>query len=853
MSRHEYDPSDIEPRWQARWAAERSFEALDPTDPRPRSYVLEMLPYPSGRLHLGHVRNYTMGDVVARFRWMRGFNVFHPIGWDSLGLPAENAAIENGTPPREWTDSNIAAMKRQIQRMGIAYDWSCEIASHRPDYYRWNQWMFLRFLEKDLAYRKMRAVHWCPRCATVLANEQVEDGACERCGTTVEAKELEQWFFRTTKYQDSLLDALDTMQGWPEPLRRKQRNWIGRSQGAHVTFPVHGREAEIAVFTTRLDTIHGCTFLVIAPDHPIIASLGLTDATRARLDAFAKTVAAAHVSERGEAAKEGIALGVHAVNPYTGENVPIWAANFVVKDYGTGAVMSVPAHDARDLEFATRYGLPIVPVIRPADEDEPRIGFTDDGILSVSGAHDGLTSEQARVALLDEGVRDGFARPATSYRLRDWGVSRQRYWGTPIPIVYCQACGMVPVPDDQLPVLLPDAIELTGQSSPLARHPDFANTPCPRCGGDARRESDTMDTFVDSSWYFVRYADPRCATAPFSDANVLPWLPVDLYIGGDEHAVGHLIYSRWWMRALREIGFGVPEEPIAQLMHHGIVTAPTRRCPNHGWRYAEEVEAGKCVECGAAIEVGPAIKMSKSKRNGVEPDAYVERYGADTLRLYTMFASPPGQEIEWSDDAVEGMFRFLRRVFRMATREGLAEADRAAAPASEALTRLDALLHKTIHRVTVDLDQRLHFNTAISAIIELMNAVQDVAPIEKPLAPADAGTVRRVVEGAIVLLSPFAPHACEELWSRLGHDSLLAREPWPEADPAKLLDDTATLAVQVGGKLRGQVVLPRDASEAAALEAARADQNVARHLEGMSIVKVIHVPNRLLNLVVRPS
>jgi leucyl-tRNA synthetase len=848
----DYRPTESEPRWQRRWDDARAFEARDPaTDPRPRFYVLEMLPYPSGRIHVGHVRNYVMGDVVARFKRMRGFNVFHPIGWDSLGLPAENAALEHGTPAREWTIRNIAAMKRQLQRLGLSYDWSCEIASHEPEYYRWNQWTFLRFLEKGLAYRKRRAVHWCSSCHTVLANEQVEDGACERCGTSVEARELEQWFFRTTQYQDELLSALDTLEGWPEGLRRRQKNWIGRSEGVHVGFPVVGRDAEVVVFTTRLDTIHGCTSVVVAPDHPLIEKLGLPPSLRERLADFARDVAKAHVSERGELTKEGLDLGVAAMNPYTGRAVPVWAGNFVVKDYGTGAVMSVPAHDLRDLDFARRHGLPIVPVIRPADAAEALVGLTEDGILAGTGTHDGETSEQARATLLEEGRRAGVAEAAVQFRLRDWGVSRQRYWGTPIPIVHCAACGVVPVPDDELPVRLPDQIELTRESSPLARHPDFASTRCPRCGGKARRESDTMDTFVDSSWYFVRYLDPRCTTAPFRPEVVAPWLPVDLYIGGPEHAVGHLIYCRWWMRALRAIGLDVPAEPVRQLIHHGMVTAPTRRCPTHDWRYAEEVREGRCIECGERVEIGPATKMSKRKRNGVEPDAYVERYGADTLRLYSMFSAPPGQELEWSDDAVEGMYRFLRRLHRMATRDGLREADAAAPATSDAARKLESSLHRTIHRVTVDLDQRLHFNTAISTVMELFNAAQDVAPIEHPLPEGDAGTIRRVVEGALVLLSPFAPHACEELWAFLGHETLLTAEAWPQADESRLIDDTAALAVQVNGKLRGQITVPRDATQEQALAAAHADPNVARHLEGHAVVKIVHVPNRLLNIVVR--
>lgn len=847
----DYEPKDIEARWQRRWQEAGTFR-VGRHPSRPKYYMLEMLPYPSGRLHMGHVRNYTMGDVVARFKRMRGHDVFYVIGWDSLGLPAENAAIEKGVPPKQWTLANIATMRTQLKALGLSYDWSRETASHDPEYYRWNQWFFLRFLEKDLAYRKKRTLHWCPTCRTVLANEQVEEGACYRCDSAVEARDLEQWFFRTSRFQEDLLSSLDTMTGWPEALRKRQRNWIGRSEGARVVFPVHGRDAELTVFTTRLDTIFGCTFVVIAPDHPVLDALALEPATRARIADFARAVASARVSERGDAEKEGMPTGVSAVNPFTGENVPVWVSNFVVKDYGTGAVMSVPAHDLRDLDFATRYGLPIVPVIRREGEDEPEIGMTDDGVLVLSGRFDAMSSDEARRAMLRHGQDAGFASPATAWRLRDWGLSRQRYWGTPIPIIYCDACGIVPVPDDQLPVILPDDVELTGESSPLARHPAFATTKCPACGGGARRESDTMDTFVDSSWYFLRYLDPHAADVPFRMESVARWMPVDLYIGGPEHAVGHLIYCRWWMRALRAIGFDVPEEPVRRLMHHGMVTLQTQKCAEHGWLYPEQVVDGKCADCGRQADVGEATKMSKSRRNVVEPDAYVQRYGADTMRLFSMFTAPPGQDLLWSADAVEGMHRFIRRVHRMATRDGLAQVERGAGAATPAGERLLDTLHRTIHRVTVDIEERLHFNTSISSIMELLNAIQDFAPVERPL-PADSGPVRQAVEGMILLLAPHAPHACEEAWSRLGHATFVSDEEWPSHDPARLIENTVVVAVQVNGKLRGQVELARDASQDEALAAARADGNVARHLAGHSAVKVVHVPNRLLNIVVRPQ
>ena len=847
----EYRPQEIEPKWQERWRDAGAFEIAAPEPGRPKHYVLEMLPYPSGRLHMGHVRNYTMGDVVSRFRRLQGDSVMHPMGWDSFGLPAENAAIERGADPREWTVSNIAAMRSQFQRLGLDYDWSREIASHEPDYYRWNQWFFLKFLEAGLAYRKQRGVHWCPSCNTVLANEQVEDGACYRCSTTVELRELEQWFFRTTRFQGELLDALDELPGWPEAMRKRQSHWIGRSEGANVRFAVQGAEAEIEVFTTRVDTIFGCTFVVIAPDHPLLDAMPIEPERRAEIDAFAARVAKDQVQDRGEEKdKEGLATGVSAVNPFTGEEVPVWVGNFVVKDYGTGAVMSVPGHDLRDNDFAKAYGLPIVPVICPPGGDEPEERFTEDGVLAGSGDFTGLASAEARQRMVEAGAAGGFADAAVQYRLRDWGISRQRFWGTPIPIIHCEACGPVPVPEEDLPVVLPERIELTGEASPLGRHEEFANAPCPKCGADARRDPDTMDTFVDSSWYFYRYLDPRNEEAPFSAEAVKDWMPVDLYIGGPEHAVGHLIYCRWWSRAMKEIGLAVPEEPVLRLIHHGMMTMATQSCPEHGWRYPEEVQDGKCRECGREVEVGDVIKMSKSKRNVIEPDALIQRFGADTLRLFVMFAAPPGKELDWSESGAEGMFRFLNRAWRMATREGLAEADRGAAPATPEGEKLETLLHQTIHRVTTDVRDRLHFNTGIAALMELTNALYAFAPIDEAL-PADAGPLRRAAEALTIMLSPYAPHAAEEIWERLGGVGLVAKASWPVADPARLVEDTKTLAVQVNGKMRGQVEVPAGASQEQAVEAARAVENIAAHLEGKQVVKVIHVPDRLLNLVVK--
>jgi leucyl-tRNA synthetase len=856
----DYKPLELEPKWQERWREAGIFEIEEPAAGKPKAYVLEMLPYPSGRLHMGHVRNYAMGDVVSRFRRLRGDSVLHPMGWDSFGLPAENAAIERGADPREWTVSNIASMRSQFQRLGLDYDWSREIASHEPAYYRWNQWFFLKFLEAGLAYRKKRGVHWCPQCNTVLANEQVEDGACYRCDSTVELRELKQWFFRTTAFQAELLDALAEMPDWPEALRKRQSHWFGRSEGATIRFPVKGAEAEIEVFTTRIDTIFGCTFVVVAPDHPVLDEMDVEAGRRAEIDAFAARVAKDQVQDRGEEKeKEGLATGVSAVNPFTGEDVPVWVANFVVKDYGTGAVMSVPGHDLRDHEFAGKYGLPIVPVICPPDSDEPEEKFTDDGVLAGSGEFSGLSSADARREMVAHGATAGFAAAETQYRLRDWGVSRQRFWGTPIPIIHCDGCGSVPVPVENLPVVLPERVELTGEASPLARHEEFANVDCPRCGAAARRDPDTMDTFVDSSWYFYRYLDPRNEEAPFSAEAVADWMPIDLYIGGPEHAVGHLIYCRWWSRAMKEIGLAVPEEPIVKMVHHGMMTMATLSCPEHGWRYPDEVldwnypddvDGATCRECGSAVKTGDIIKMSKSKRNVIDPDALIQRFGADTLRLFVMFAAPPGKELDWSESGAEGMFRFLGRVWRMVTREGLAGVDPGAPARSPAGETLETLVHQTIHRVTHDIAERLHFNTGIAALMELTNALYQHAPVNADL-PADAGPVRRAAEALTIMLSPYAPHLCEELWSRLGREGFVAVADWPVADPARLVEDSKTLAVQVNGKMRGQVEVPAGASQDEVMAAAESVEKIAAHLAGKQVVKVVHVPDRLLNVVVK--
>jgi leucyl-tRNA synthetase len=824
----EYDFRSIEAKWQKIWEDEKAFEVDNRPDPsRPGFYCLEMLPYPSGRLHMGHVRNYTIGDALARFKTARGFKVLHPMGWDSFGLPAENAAIKRKIHPRIWTEDNIAQMRQQLRRMGYSYDWQREIAAHRPEYYRWNQWFFLKLLERGLAYRANRWVNWCNTCQTVLANEQVEGGVCWRCESPVVRKALEQWFFRITDYAEELDAFLPKLTGWSDRVRQMQKNWIGRSPGALVRFPVDGSAAEpLEVFTTRLDTIYGATFCVLAPEHPAVAALAAGSSEAARIAEFVRRMTERNVStvdfETEE--KEGIFTGRHALNPYTGERIPIWVGNFVLMEYGTGAIMAVPGNDARDHEFALKYGLPIRPVVRPEDaasapaEDEP---YVAPGILIDSGPYTGMTSATAFEAMLLSGEEKGVARRTVHYRIRDWGISRQRYWGTPIPIIHCARCGAVPVPEKDLPVILPDDVELTGEGgSPLARSASFTKADCPRCGGPARRETDTMDTFVDSSWYFYRYTDPRNEDAPFDAAAARAWFPIDQYTGGITHAILHLIYCRFFTKVMRDMGLVDLDEPVARLLNQGMV-----------------------LKGGSA--------MSKSKGNVVEPDSMVERYGADTCRLFILFASPPERDLEWNDQGVEGCHRFLERVWRLAAAAfGSSSASAAPAAGSERETALRRKMHQTILRVTEDLERRLHFNTAIAAVMELVNEASLFAQAGVT-SESERACAREALTAIIRLLAPFAPHFSEEIWERLGGQGRLRSLAWPEADAALAEAPQVEVVVQINGKLRGKVTVGRGASEAEVLERAHGDARVEAHLHGKTLAKTIFVPDRLLNLVVR--
>jgi leucyl-tRNA synthetase len=844
----DYRPQEIEKKWQQHWRDTRAFEVeVDPS--RPKFYCLEMFAYPSGHAHVGHVRNYMIGDIMARMKRMRGFNVLHPFGWDAFGLPAENAAIKNRTHPETWTLDNIAHMKGQLQRLGISYAWEREIATCLPDYYRWNQWLFTRMFERGLAYRRRSTVNWCETDQTVLANEQVVDGGCWRCGTPVVTRDLEQWFLRITAYADELLEALSTLTEWPEKVLTMQRNWIGRSEGARVRFPIaNGTTATsevVEVFTTRIDTIYGANFVLIAPEHPLVERFASESddpaAFRAKVSAFRSLDRTARLT--GEIEKEGFDTGRRVINPFTHAPVPVWVANFVLGEYGTGAVMAVPAHDQRDFEFARKYGLPVTVVIQPdgqtLDSDALTEAFVDDGVLVNSGSFSGLRTDEARRRMTADAATHGIGEATVQFRLKDWGVSRQRYWGTPIPIVQCEACGLVPVPDDQLPVRLPNITEFTGRGdSPLAHVSEFVNVACPKCGKPARRETDTMDTFVDSSWYYYRFCDPKNESLPFDPAAVAYWGPVDFYSGGVEHAILHLIYSRFFSRVFRDVGLVTLDEPFARLLTQGMVL-------RHG------------------------AVMSKSKGNVVDPDDMIARYGADALRLYVMFVAPPEKEVEWTDTGLEGSYRFLGRVWRVADYV-LPAIKGVPAPTPSTLDSGERSLrratHRTIDRVTRDIDPRMHLNTAISAIMELVNEIyafcdsrgikptgRDDAPPVVIDRPETAAVLREAIESLVLLLSPFTPHLSEELWERLGHTGGVVAAGWPAADASAAAEEEIEIPVQVNGKLRARLMVavgtPEDDIRAAAL----ALPALQTHLAGMDIVKTVVANGRLVNVVVRPS
>ena len=830
-----YDAQRVEEKWTARWQSDASLYAAEPNSSKPKYYVLEMLPYPSGALHMGHVRNYSIGDALARYMWMNGYNVLHPMGWDSFGLPAENAAIKNSTPPREWTLSNIAAMKVQMKRLGFAYDWSREVTTCLPDYYRWNQWFFLKLYEAGLAYRKKSKVNWCPKCATVLANEQVVGGNCWRHeDTAVEQRELEQWFLRITKYADELLRDLDHMPGWPEKVRIMQQNWIGRSEGTLVDFDLGGTVgpagSTITVFTTRVDTIYGATSVQLAPQHPIVVDLiSRNDELRAQVEELvAEQRRAKEAGDIGAIEKHGVFTGRYAKNPYNSEAVPVWVANYILMDYGTGAIMSVPAHDERDYEFAQKYKLEIRLVILPGNSDpeetmaEPALPFTTtDGLLVNSGEYSGLSCADAITKMSALAAEKGFGKPTVTFRLKDWGISRQRYWGTPIPMVYCDKDGIVPVAEKDLPVILPDNVPITlAGGSPLASVPAFLNTTCPKCGGPARRETDTMDTFVDSSWYFYRYTDAQNSSAPFDPAKIDYWFPIDQYIGGVEHAILHLIYSRFWTKFMRDMGLVKNDEPVTRLFTQGMV-----------------------IKDGA--------KMSKNLGNVVSPDDMVARYGADATRMYSLFAAPPDRDLDWQESGIEGVQRFLGRVYRFFVRNPVGRVGTTATePLPPEARAIQRKLHQTIKRVSHDFQGRWHFNTCIAAIMELVNEIYGA---EEAIAGGrvPASLILDVQRSIALLLAPMAPYMAHELWEMTRETSNLLKAPWPKYDAALAAEDEIEIPVQVNGKLRGVVVVPATASEDEIKQAALADEKVKSAIAGKQVVKVIVVPKKLVNIVVR--
>jgi leucyl-tRNA synthetase len=783
-----------------------------------------MFPYPSGRLHMGHVRNYSIGDALARYMWMRGYNVLHPIGWDAFGLPAENAAIKGNMHPQDWTRSRIAEMKRQMHRMGFSYDWATEIATCDPEYYRWNQWLFLKMFERGLAYRKKAMVNWCPECATVLANEQVIDGCCWRHETTpVEQRALEQWFFRITAYADELLkDTYDRLEGgWPERVLSMQRNWIGRSEGSEIDFGIEGSDEKIRVFTTRVDTIYGATCVILAPEHPVAQAL-LDDAGRAK----AKHLIDARKQQGpGDLIKDGTFTGRYAINPYSGEKVPIWIGNFVLMDYGTGAIMAVPAHDDRDFDFCTTFGIPIRSVIRPVDgvlDENPKAAFTDDGVAEKSGEFSGLPSAEARRVMNRYAEARGFGKAAITFRIKDWGVSRQRYWGTPIPMIHCPKCGLVPVPEKDLPVTLPYNVKFTGKGrSPLAEVPEFMNVKCPQCGADSQRESDTMDTFVDSSWYFYRYCDPHNDRAPFDSAVVKKWFPIDQYIGGVTHAILHLIYSRFFTKVMRDMGLIENSEPAQNLFTQGMVLGTD----------------------GSA--------MSKSKGNVIDPEEMVGKYGADTCRLFVLFAAPPEKDMPWIESSVGGQRRFLERVWRFVSRNIARDAgepsgvNNQSADDPEADRRALRKLHQTIRKVTEDFNNRWHFNTSIAALMELINTLYEEE------ASLSRAALDQILPDLTLLLAPFAPFIADELWEQLGRTGPAFRQPWPQWNEDLAREDLLEIPVQVNGRLRARIAVPIGTTQAELEKLAQSDAKVQTFLDGKTIAKVIVVPDKLVNIVVR--
>ncbi|WP_448381009.1 leucine--tRNA ligase [Gloeomargarita sp.] len=851
MSAARYQPAELEPRWQQVWQAQGLYQTRQ--DPQaPKYYALSMFPYPSGNLHMGHVRNYTITDVIARVRRMQGYRVLHPMGWDAFGLPAENAAIDRGVHPAIWTANNIANMRRQLQALGLSYDWEREVATYQPEYYRWTQWIFLQMWHMGLAYQQEALVNWDPVDQTVLANEQVDSqGRSWRSGAQVEQKLLKQWFLRITHYADELLRDLDTLTGWPERVKTMQANWIGRSVGALLHFPVAGQAETISVFTTRPDTVFGVSYLVLAPEHPQVLRL-VDPAQKAAVQAFCQELTARSAAERTAAdqPKRGMPLGAWAVNPFNQQRVPIWVADYVLYEYGTGAVMGVPAHDERDFAFAQQYGLPITPVIAPPGANgvstSPTAAYTGPGILIHSGEFTGLDSDAAKEKITQAAQERGWGEPRVQYRLRDWLISRQRYWGVPIPIIHCDRCGVVPVPEQDLPVLLPAQVTLTGRGpSPLAQLEAWVRVPCPQCGRPARRETDTMDTFMDSSWYFLRFADPRNDQAIFDPARIQDWLPVDQYVGGIEHAILHLLYARFITKVLRDRGLIPFGEPFTRLLTQGMVQGLTYKTIHTGkYLPPDQVIVVQGAYRDKETEEPVAVfyeKMSKSKYNGVDPEQVLAKYGADTARMFILFKAPPEKDLEWDDADVEGQFRFLQRVWRLVQqyRESPPQGQGELTPADRHLRRV---IHQTVQAVTTDTTETYQFNTAIASLMKLTNELSDYTGNH-------AAVVAEGIRVLLVLLAPFAPHITEELWHQLGHEDSIHQQPWPPVDEQALVVTEIPLVVQVMGKTRGTISVPSQADQATLEHLAKTSELGQRYLQGKTIKKVIYVPGKLLNFV----
>ncbi|HOA42028.1 MAG TPA: leucine--tRNA ligase [Bacillota bacterium] len=822
MDQH-YNFSKIEKKWQNYWEENNTFKTTEDKN-KEKYYLLEMFPYPSGKLHMGHVRNYSIGDVISRYMTMRGKNVLHPMGWDSFGLPAENAAIKNHVHPNIWTWKNIEEMRQQLKMLGLSYDWDREIATCHPDYYKWMQWIFIQFFNKGLAYKKKNPVNWCPSCQTVLANEQVVDGCCERCHTLVGKKELEQWYLKITEYADRLLKELDLLEGWPEKVKIMQRNWIGKSEGAEVDFKIAGSDKTLCVFTTRPDTLFGVTYMVLAPEHPYVKELVSEECSK-DVEEFLDKLQYMSEIERTSTTleKEGVFIGSYAINPLTGKEVPIYIANYVLMDYGTGAIMAVPAHDQRDFEFAKKYNLDIVPVVDPGDPEidlyNLKEAFEADGTMINSGTFNGMNSRKAIKDITAYLEEKGLGKAAVNYRLRDWLISRQRYWGTPIPMLHCEKCGWVPEKIENLPVLLPTDVEFTGKGeSPLTTSKSFKKALCPKCGGEATRETDTMDTFLDSSWYYLRYTDAQNKDEVWDKEKAKYWMPVDQYIGGVEHAILHLLYARFFNKFLYDLGYSPCIEPFTNLLTQGMV-----------------------LKDGA--------KMSKSKGNVVSPEEIIDKYGADTARLFILFASPPEKELEWSDTGVEGSYRFLSRVYRLVHElsDTIKDATDSYVVETSQDRELNYVLNTTIKKVTDDLGNRFNFNTAISAIMVLVNELYRY----KSESVLNKGLLRHAIKCLILILSPFTPHICEEMWQHIGHDSTLYHERWPEYDEAALVRDETEIAIQINGKVKERIMVTSGLSKDEFLEEALQNETVKALLDGKNVIKIIPVPDKLLNIVVK--